>query len=107
MKEFYFKISLIFHWDVGRDELFGLAIFDCNNKRFAGRVSYYGVMIDEVCIAQRIEYNNENFVAVVEEGKRTKTVLTFMIQSVSRKYKDVVPVCLLPVNQLNTEFLKK
>ena len=63
------------------------------------------LMIDKVYTAQRIEYSNGYFVGLTEEGKRAKTVLTFMIQSVSHKYKDVV--CLLPVNQLDTEFLKK
>ena len=63
------------------------------------------LMIDEVYTAQRIEYRNEYFVGLTEEGKRAKTVLTFMIRSVSHKYRNVV--CLLPVNHLNTEFLKK
>ena len=63
------------------------------------------LMIDEDYTAQRIEYSNGYFVGLTEEGKRAKTVLTFMIQSVSRKYKNVV--CLLPVNQLDTGFLKK
>ena len=62
-------------------------------------------MINEVYTAQRIEYSNGYFVGLTEEDKGAKTVFTFMILSVPHKYKDVV--CLLPVNQLGTEFLKK
>ena len=63
------------------------------------------LMIDKVYIAQCIEYSDRNFVGLAEKGKRAKTVLTFIIQSVSYKYNDVV--CLLPVNQFDLEFLKK
>ena len=63
------------------------------------------LMIDKVYTAQCIEYSNRNFVGLTEKGKRAKTVLTFIIQSVSYKYNDVV--CLLPVNQYDLEFLKK
>ena len=62
------------------------------------------LMVDEVSTAQRIEYSYGNFVGLTVEGKQAKTVLTFMIQSVSHKYKNVV--CLLLLNQLDTEFLK-
>ena len=51
-----------------------------------------------------VEYSNGSFVGLTEEGKPSKTVLTFMIQSVNSKYKDVV--CLQPFYQLDTEFLK-
>ena len=63
------------------------------------------LMIDKVYTAQCIEHNNGNFVGLTEKGKRAKTVLTFIIQSVPYKYDDVV--CLLPVNQFDLEFLKK
>ena len=63
------------------------------------------LMNDKVYTAQKIEYSNGNFIGQTEEGKRAKTVLTFMIPSVSHKYKDVV--CLLPINQFDSEFLKK
>ena len=63
------------------------------------------LMIDKVYTAQRIEYSNGNFVGLTEKGKLAKTVLTFKIQSVSHKFNDVV--CLLPVNQFDSEFLKK
>ena len=61
------------------------------------------LMINEVYTAQRIEYSNESFVGLTEEGAPAKTVLTFMIYFVCSKYKDVV--CLLPVSQLYTVLL--
>ena len=63
------------------------------------------LMIDKVYTAQSIKYSNRNFVGLTEKGKRAKTVLTFIIQSVSYRYNDVV--CLFPLNQFDSEFLKK
>ena len=63
------------------------------------------LIIDKVYSAQSVDYSNGNFVGQTEKSKRAKTVLTFIIQSVSYKYNDVV--CLLPVNQFDSEFLKK
>ena len=48
------------------------------------------LMIDKVYTAQCIKYSNGNFVGLTEKSKRAKTVLTFIIQSVSYKYNDVV-----------------
>ena len=48
------------------------------------------LMIDKYYTAQRIEYSNGNFVGLTAKRKQAKTVLTFMIQLVSPKYKDVV-----------------
>lgn len=62
------------------------------------------LMIDEVYTAQKIEYSNGSFVGLDEEGKPAKTVLTFMMQSICSKYKDVV--CLLPVSQLDTSLIR-
>ena len=63
------------------------------------------LMIDEVYTAQRIEYNNGSFTGLTEDGVPAKTVLTFMVQSVCSKYKDVV--CLIPVNCLDTALLQR
>ena len=63
------------------------------------------LMIDEVYTAQQIEYNTGSIVQLTEDRKPTKTILTFMVQSVRSRYEDVD--CLIPVSQLNTALLQK
>ena len=62
------------------------------------------LLIDEVYTAQRVEYSNESFIGLTDDGHAAKTVLTFMVQSVCKNYKDVV--CLIPVEKLDTKFLR-
>ena len=62
------------------------------------------LLIDEVYTAQRVEYSNGSYVGLTEEGRPAKTVLAFMVQSVCKKYSDVV--CLVPIERINTKILK-
>ena len=61
--------------------------------------------IDEVYTARRIEYYNGKIVGLTEDGMPAKTVLAFMVQSLSSKYKDIV--CLAPIKSLTTEKVSK
>ena len=63
------------------------------------------LMIDEIYTAKRVEYSNGAFVGLTSDREPTKTVLSFMIQSVSSHYKDIV--CIIPVNRLSAQDLLK
>ena len=58
------------------------------------------LLFDKLYTAQSVEYQNGTFVGLTEDGERARTVLTFMVQSVCKSYKDVV--CLVPVEKLDT-----
>ena len=57
---------------------------------FTNKERIVALMIGEVYTAQRVEYSNEAFIGLTEDGSPAKTVLVFMVQSACAKYKDVV-----------------
>ena len=61
------------------------------------------LVMDEVYVAQRIEYTDGAFVGLAADGSSAKTVLSFMVQSVCSNYKDMI--CLIPVSKLDTSIL--
>ena len=63
------------------------------------------LIIDKAYTAQRIEYCNGQFIGLTKDGGALKTVLTFNVQSIYSKYKDVV--CLIPINKLDTALLRE
>ena len=44
------------------------------------------LLIEEVFISNRVEYQNRSFFGLTEDGACARTVLTFMVQSVCRNY---------------------
>ena len=62
------------------------------------------LLIDEVYTAQKVEYENGKFIGLTSDGQIAKTVLTFMVQSISSKHKDVV--CMVPMINLTTKHLR-
>ena len=62
------------------------------------------VMFDEVYTCSRVECVGGKLVGLTEEGKMSKTVFVFMIQSLHSKYKDVVKI--IPLDALNTKLLE-
>lgn len=61
------------------------------------------LIIDEVYTAQRVECVKGRLTGLTESGDVGKTVLTFMVQSLKSKYKDVVKI--VPVVSLNLDIL--
>jgi len=72
-------------------------------KDLTEREKIVTLMVDEVYIAERVEYSNGSFIGLTENGTPAKTVLGFMVQSVCSNYKDIV--CLVPVSTLNSAML--
>ena len=61
------------------------------------------LIVDDVYIAQRIEFCNGQFVGLTKDGVPAKTVPTFMVQSIIGKYKAII--CLIPINNLDSGLL--
>ena len=61
------------------------------------------LIIDEIYTASRVECTGGKLIGVTDEGRLSKTVLAFMLQSICGKYKDVVK--LVPVENLSTDIL--
>ena len=62
------------------------------------------LMVDEIYTSERIEYDNGSFVGYTEEGAVAKTVLAFMIKSVTGHHQDMV--ALYPVDKLDAHGLE-
>lgn len=62
------------------------------------------LLIDEVYTADRIEYSNGAYSGLTADGSPAKTVLVFMVQSISSKYRDVV--CIIPIQRLTASDLR-
>ena len=77
---------------------------ECRRKNVSDHEKLVIMLIDEVYTASRVEFVNGQMVGLTQDGKLSKTVLTFMIQAVNGKYKDVVK--LVPVEKLNVDILQ-
>ena len=80
-----------------------LEYLKCKSNSLTVKEKMVTLMIDEVYIAERVEYSNGSFIGITENGTPAKTVLGFMIQSIYCNYKDVV--CLIPISTLDTAAL--
>ena len=62
------------------------------------------LIVDEVYVAQRIEYTDGAFAGLAADGSLAKPSLSFMVQSVCSNYKDMG--CLITVSKLDTSILQ-
>lgn len=63
------------------------------------------LMFDEVYTACRVECVGGNLIGLTEDGEQCKTILVFMVQSLEKKYKDVVK--LVPLSSFSVAILEK
>ena len=63
------------------------------------------LIFDEIYVAHRIEYSraNKSVVGLTEECQAARTILVFMISSVSDEYRDVITM--IPINRMSAEIL--
>lgn len=73
-------------------------------KNLSDRDRLVTLMIDEIYTAARIEYHNGRFIGMTEDGNVGKTVLAFMVESLTADYRDVVK--LIAVDSLTSQQLR-
>lgn len=74
-------------------------------KDLSERDQIVTLIIDEIYTASRIEYHNGRFIGMTEEGSIAKTVLSFMVESVTSDYRDIVQ--LIAVDSLTSQHLRR
>ena len=74
-------------------------------KNLSPRDKIVTLIIDEIYTASRIEYHNGRFIGMTEDGNTAKTVLSFMVESVTSDYRDVVK--LIAVDSLTSQQLRR
>lgn len=74
-------------------------------KNLSERDKNVNLSIDEIYTAQRIEYSSGtgSLIGLADDNEPAKTVLAFMVKSLSSHYQDVVK--LIPLNHLTAEKL--
>ena len=74
-------------------------------KNLSDRDRIVTLIIDEIYTAARIEFHNGRFIGMTEDGNVSKTVLAFMVESLTSKYRDVVK--LIAVDSLTSQQLRR